>query len=102
MGGEFQGAWYPKLCQNICLLHIDWYQKKTGTLGWAGQNIDFEWVVSSNYVKIYVSQKIYWYQKNSALASAVQKIDFLGPGGVAPKNVGRQNYICSATTLHKD
>ena len=49
-----------------------------------------------------ISQK-----KTGSLAQAVEKLDFLGPyfrGGperVAPKNLGRQNCVCSSTTLHK-
>ena len=47
-------------------------------------------------------------KRTSTLAWAVQKMDFLGPhfggvpGGVAQKNFGRNNCVCSSTTLHKN
>ena len=73
--GGPRGGGTPKLCQNICLSNIYWYQKKTGTLAWAVQKFDFlgphfggvsGGVVPPNHVKIFLSLNIYWYQRKMA------------------------------------
>ena len=109
----------PKLCQNDCLLNIYWYQKKSRTLAWAVQKIDFGVVHLGGFpgeggwhlqtVSKYLSVEYPLTSKQtSTLAWAVQKIDFLGPhfrgvaGGVAPKTFRRKNCCCSSTTLHKN
>ena len=111
------GGWQPQTMSNICLLNIYWYQKKSRTLPWAVQKIDF-WEVhlggfpggwypqtTSNYLSV---KYLLISKTTSTLAWAVQKIDFLGPhfggvpGEVAPKNFGRKNCICSSTTFHKN
>ena len=109
------GGGTPWLCQNICLLNICWYQKKSRTLAWAIQKIDFwgvhlrrsrgRWHPQTMSKYLSVEYRLIS-KKTSTLAWAVQKIDFLGPhfggipGGVAQKNFERGKIAFAAQQLY--
>ena len=91
LGGSW-GCGTPKLCQNICLLNICWYQSKLAPklesfkkliFGGPFGGVPGEWHPQT--MSKYLSVKYLLISKTtSTLAWAVQKIDFLGPhfGGV--------------------
>ena len=116
LGGPFGGVpgrWHPQTMSKYLSVKYLLISKKSRTLPWAIQKIDF-WGVHlggwhpQTMSKYLTGTYLLISKTTSILAWAVQKMDFLGPHfggvpcGVGPKNFGRKNCICSSTTLLKN